>query len=44
MRPVAGEADEFDGTLISEVYLMVVIAISLRVWLSVVIFICNATK
>ena len=44
MRPVAREGDEFDGTLISEVYLMVVIAISLRVWLSVVIFICNATK
>ena len=44
MRPVAGEGDEFAGTLIFGVYLMVVIAISLWVWLSVVIFMCNATK
>jgi hypothetical protein len=44
MRPVAGDGDEFAATLIVGVYLIVVIAISLRVWLSVVTFICNATK
>jgi hypothetical protein len=44
MRAVAGEGDEFAATLISRVYSVVVIAISLRVWLSVLIFICNATE
>jgi hypothetical protein len=44
MRPVAGNGDEFAATLIFGVHLIVVIAISLRVWLSVVIFICSATE
>jgi hypothetical protein len=44
MRPVAGEEDEFAGTLIPRVYSVVVVVTSLRIWLSVVTFICNATK